>query len=98
MKKLKTIALICSILGGIAAIAALALPSILNPEPKTIDSDFSKCESSEAVIYLGELRNAEAGHAKDLKLSGALNAEVIDFQTSLNNDEKKEYNKPCLFR
>ncbi|MBI4619905.1 MAG: hypothetical protein HY739_07065 [Desulfobacterales bacterium] len=91
---LKTITSIFTIIGVIAGIAALGLPIILNPEPKTIDSYFSKCESSEGVIYLGELRNTEAGHAKDLKLSGALNAEIIDFQASLNNDEKKEYNKP----
>jgi hypothetical protein len=92
---LKRIALISGIICAIASILALILPAVLNPEPKTIHCNFSKCVTNEAVIYTGDLRNVEKGHAKDLTLSGRFNSEILVFTVNTNMGIiKKEHNKP----
>jgi len=79
---------------AISTIIVFGLQSYLNPEPKRIDSHFYKCETSDAVIYMGELINTQAGHAKDLILCGVFSDGIIDFSVNAKSETKIEYNKP----
>ena len=93
---LPVITIIASIVLPIAAMVTNITLSHLqrDPEPKTINYCFYKCEVSDAVIYMGKIKNIEAGHAENFELSGVLNTEVIDFTTDLNGEAKITYNKP----
>jgi len=90
------ISIIIAISLAIAGIVTNVILSNLkkDPEPKTINSCFYKCEVSDATIYMGKIKNVEEGHIEDLRLSGVLNSEIIDFTTDSDNEATISYNKP----
>jgi hypothetical protein len=92
---LKLAASISAVIAAIVGIISLVLPVVLNPEPKTIQCNVYKCVTNNAVVYTGELRNVQKGHAKDLELAGRFSSEVLVFTVNTNMGiNKKELNKP----